>query len=49
MNRLVNGWQVFWKDFNSNPEWKFPEPTQLQKPFGVHRVLLEHHPHPARE
>ena len=33
MSRLVNGWRGFWKDFNSNQEWIFPElpPTQLQK------------------
>jgi hypothetical protein len=25
MSGLVSGWQVFWKDFNSRQEWKFPE------------------------
>jgi hypothetical protein len=43
MSRLVNGWRGFWKDFNSNQEWIFPElpPTQLQKSFAVHWVLLD--------
>jgi len=34
---LVNRWQVFWKDFNSNEHWRFPElsPVQLQKSLDV--------------
>ena len=25
MSRLVTGWRGFWKDFNSNQEWIFPD------------------------
>lgn len=37
MGRLLNQWRVFWKDFNCQEEWKFPElpPEQLQNSFGV--------------
>ena len=37
MRGLVNRWQVFWKDFNSNEHWRFPElsPVQLQKSLDV--------------
>jgi hypothetical protein len=34
---LVNRWRVFWKDFNSDERWRFPElsPVQLQKSLEV--------------
>ena len=37
MRGLVNRWQVFWKDFNSNEHWRFQElsPVQLQKSLDV--------------
>ena len=37
MRGLVNRWRVFWKDFNSDENWKFPElsPIQLQKSLDV--------------
>ena len=37
MRGLVNRWRGFWKDFNSNENWRFPElsPVQLQKSLAV--------------
>ena len=37
MKGLVNRWRGFWKDFNSNENWRFPElsPVQLQKSLDV--------------
>lgn len=37
MSRLINHWWLFWKDFNSKEDWKFPEspPVQLQKSLHV--------------
>ena len=37
MRGLVNRWRVFWKDFNSDERWRFPElsPVQLQKSLEV--------------
>ena len=37
MSGLVNHWRDFWKDFNCNEHWKFPElsPVQLQKSLDV--------------
>jgi hypothetical protein len=34
---LVNRWRVFWRDFNSDEHWKFPElsPVRLQKSLDV--------------
>jgi hypothetical protein len=34
---LVNRWRVFWTDFNSDEQWKFPElsPVMLQKSLEV--------------
>jgi len=34
---LVNRWRVFWKDFNLDEHWRFPElsPVQLQKSLDV--------------
>ncbi|HEX6565662.1 MAG TPA: hypothetical protein VF020_15335 [Chthoniobacterales bacterium] len=43
MRGLVNRWWVFWKDFNYEEEWKFPElpPVQLQNSFGVPWSLID--------
>ena len=37
MRGLVNRWRVFWKDFNLDEHWRFPElsPVQLQKSLDV--------------
>ena len=37
MRGLVDRWRGFWKDFNSNENWRFPElsPVQLQKSLDV--------------
>ena len=37
MRGLVNRWRVFWKDFNSDEHWKFPElsPVQIQQSLHV--------------
>ena len=37
MRGLVNRWRVFWKDFNLDEHWRFPElsPVQLQKSLEV--------------
>jgi hypothetical protein len=37
VRRLVDNWRAFWRDFNCEAEWRFPElpPVQLQKAFGV--------------
>ncbi|HYZ72786.1 MAG TPA: hypothetical protein VE641_06875 [Chthoniobacterales bacterium] len=37
MRGLVNRWRVFWKDFNSDEDWRFPElsPVQLQESLDV--------------
>jgi hypothetical protein len=34
---LVNRWRVFWQDFNSKDDWRFPElpPVQLQQSLEV--------------
>jgi hypothetical protein len=34
---LLNRWRLFWKDFNSNENWKFQEipPVQLQQSLDV--------------
>jgi hypothetical protein len=34
---LLNRWRVFWKDFNLDEHWRFPElsPVQLQKSLDV--------------
>ena len=43
MSGLVNRLRVFWKDFNCQEEWKFPElpPVQLQNSFGVPWSLID--------
>jgi len=43
VSKLVNRWRVFWKDFNSKEDWKFPElpPPQLMMSFGVHWVPVD--------
>ena len=36
-------WSNFWKDFNSEHEWRFPElaPWQIQRSFGkMFRIFL---------
>ena len=37
MRGLVNRLRIFWRDFNSDEHWKFPElsPVQLQKSLDV--------------
>ena len=37
MRGLVNRWRVFWKDFNADEHWKFPElsPVQLKESLDV--------------
>ena len=42
MRKLVNRWRVFWKDFNSKEDWKFPElpPIQLQMSL-IQRVSID--------
>ena len=37
MKGLANRWRVFWQDFNSKEDWKFPElpPVQLQQSLEV--------------
>jgi len=41
---LVNRWRVFWKDFNSDEDWKFPElsPVKLQKSLDVSWSFIDH-------
>jgi hypothetical protein len=43
VHRLVDSWIAFWKDFNSQNEWRFPElpPVQLQKAFGVPWIFVD--------
>jgi hypothetical protein len=43
VSKLGNRWRVFWKDFNSKEDWKFPElpPIQLQMSVGVQRVPID--------
>ncbi|MBV9873705.1 MAG: hypothetical protein JO025_03165 [Verrucomicrobia bacterium] len=44
MRGLVNRWRVFWKDFNSDEDWKFPElsPVKLQKSLDVSWSFIDH-------
>jgi hypothetical protein len=41
---LVNRWGVFWRDFNSDEQWKFPElsPVKLQKSLDVPWSFIDH-------
>ena len=43
MRGLVNRWRVFWKDFNSDEHWRFPElsPVQLQKSLDVPWTFID--------
>ena len=43
MLRLLEEWKAFWKEFNSQEEWRFPElpPGQLQKAFDVPWVFVD--------
>lgn len=43
MRGLVIRWRVFWKDFNSDEHWKFPElsPVQIQQSLDVPRSFID--------